>query len=119
MKAKPIAARAANARVEGSGTAAALPAKLGVAENAPEAAAPDEPETKVPLSTAKGPEPPSIVGEMPVENEESAGSTANTRLSNRLTSNSRSVAARRSMAAMRFSSTSPVVLLIAPLAIAC
>ena len=46
------------------------------------------------------------------------GSTASTRLSNKLASNPGSVAARRSIAAMRFSSTCPVVLLIAPEAMA-
>ena len=73
----------------------------------------------MPLSTASRPEPDSISGEVPLDDQtDGAGSAARTRSSNRLTSKPGSVAARRSIAAMRFSSCWPFTLLIEPEAIA-
>ena len=102
-KIKPMAANAANANVEGSGTAAG-PAKLAVAANA--ALAPDaDPELSALESNASRLEPPSMTDEESAATDALAGSTASTRLSSKLTSKPGSVAASRSIAAMRFSST--------------
>ena len=76
-------------------------------------------EPNVPLSTASRPEPDSTSGEVPLDDQtDDDGSAARTRSSNRLTSKPGSVAARRSIAAMRFSSCWPFALLIEPEAIA-
>ena len=116
-KTKPTPAKAAKSSVDGSGTAAGLPLKLAPGANT--APAEDaEPEPIALESNASRLEPPSAVGEESAIGDELACSTASTRLSNRFASNPGSVAAKRSIAAMRFSSTWPVVLLIAPEAIA-
>ena len=113
----PMPPRAASNNVEGSGTAAGLPPKAGLAEKA--AVAPPSAELDVPLSTVSRPEPVSPSGEESMDGKiDDDGSAARTRSSNRLTSKPGSVAARRSIAAMRFSSCSPFTLLIEPEAIA-
>ena len=81
----------------------------------------DEPEDEpVALpSTASKPEPESSSGDVPLDDQtEFDGNAARTRSSNKLTSKPGSVAARRSIAAMRFSSCWPFALLIEPEAIA-
>ncbi len=102
---------------EGSGTAAGLPpnskspaALLDAASDADANALP---------STASRPETESVNGEVPLDVQtDEPGNAARMRSSNKLTSKPGSVAARRSIAAMRFSSCWPFALLIAPEAIA-
>ncbi len=76
----------------------------------------DEPD--VPLSTASKPVPESIGESLADDQTDAAGNAANTRSSNKLTSKPGSVAARRSIAAIRFSSCLPFAALIEPAAIA-
>ena len=114
---KPIPANAANSSVVGSGTAAGLPLKVAAGANVPPDAL--EPESKALVSAASRPEPVSASGEASVDGKiDEDGNAASTRLSNRLTSKPGSVAASRSIAAMRFSSRWPLALLIEPEAIA-
>ena len=116
---------AASNSVDGSGTAApsassGLPPKAAAGAKA--AAPPKaelEDEAKELLSAASRPEPESSSGEVPLDDQtDCVGSADSTRSSKRFTSKPGSVAARRSIAAMRFSSCWPFALLIAPEAIA-
>ena len=104
---KPTPAKAANSNVEGSGTAAGLPAKLAIGANAALALADAEvaPPPIALESNVNRFEPLSASGAESDGTIELDGSTARTRLSNKLASNPGSVAAKRSIAAMRFSST--------------
>ena len=111
---------AASSIVEGSGTAAGLPPKAAAGAKAalPPNDEPDD-EPNVPPSTASRPEPESSSGDVPLDDQTDwVGNAARTRSSNKLTSKPGSVAARRSIAAMRFSSCWPFALLIEPEAIA-
>ena len=112
-----IPPRTSSKRVEGSGTAAALPTTPASGANA--AITPPEPDSNVLLSTVSRPEPMSPNGEESLDGRiDDEGNAAKTRLSNRLTSTPGSVAAKRSMAAIRFSNRWPETLLIEPDAIA-
>ena len=116
----PMPPIAANNNAEGSGTADGLPPKsaAGAKAVAPPNAEPDD-EPIVLLSAASKPEPVSTSGAEPLDDQTDAGgSAARTRSSNRLTSKPGSVAAKRSIAARRFSSCWPFALLIEPEAIA-
>ena len=107
---------AAKSNVEGSGTAAGLAPKLAAGANVPPA--PLDPPMAL-ASAASRPESLSAKGDESVDDTiDELGSAASTRLSNRLTSKPGSVAASRSIAAMRFSNRWPVALLIVPEAIA-
>ena len=107
---------AANKSAEGSGTAAGLPLELADAAKVPPAPL-DSPMALA--SAASRPESASAKGDESADDRaDELGSAARTRLSNRLTSKPGSVAASRSIAAMRFSKRWPVVLLIEPEAIA-
>ena len=109
---------AAKNSAEGSGTAAGLPLKPAVGANAAVDATVDA-ESIALLSTANRPESLSASGDESVEDKiDELGNAARTRLSKRLTSRPGSVAASRSIAAMRFSSCWPLTLVIEPAAIA-
>src|SRR5580704_13849320 len=114
----PTPAIAASNKVEGSGTAAGAPAKAAAGANAAEPPSDeDDDEPNVLPSTASRPEPSS--GDVPLDDQtDDDGNAASTRSSNKLTSKPGSVVARRSIAAMRFSSCLPFALLIEPEAIA-
>ena len=99
-----MAANTASTNVDGSGTAAGLPAKLALGANA--ALAEDaDPEPIALESNASRLELASRFSEESAAADELGGSTARTRLSNKLASKPGSVAAKRSIAAMRFSSS--------------
>ena len=112
-----MAPKAAKNNVEGSGTAAGLALKLAAGANVPPALL--EPELKALPSAAIRPESLSANGDASLDDKiDELGNAARTRLSNRLASKPGSVAASRSIAAMRFSKRWPVALLIEPEAIA-